>query len=73
MAKWVLLLILAVGCWTAYEKGEPFFEEYGIVGILKATEENLLKAWDSGVNAIFAAKDNLEKNHHEWFCGKKGC
>jgi len=73
MVRWVIIILLVATCWTAYEKGKVYVDDHGAIGLLQATEKNLLKAWDGIISWCSSTEENFEKNHPEFWCGKKGC
>jgi hypothetical protein len=73
MVRWVIIIFLVAVCWTAYEKGKDYVDDYGALGLLHATEKNLWKTWDDIVSWCSGTESNFEKNHPEFWCGKKGC
>lgn len=73
MIKWVFIILLVAVCWTAYEKGKDWVDDYGFVGLCHATEKNMLKGWNGLIGWFSNAETNFEKNHPEFLCGKKGC
>lgn len=73
MVKWVFIILLVVVCWTAYEKGKDFVDDHGALGLLDATKTNVVKAWNGFVTWCSGTESNFEKDHPEFWCGKKGC
>ena len=73
VGKWLVIILLIVLAWTAFEKGKPWVEEHGVYGLVKATGTNLVKAWHGSVNWVMAGEKQFEKDHQELLCGKKGC
>jgi len=73
MVRWVIIILLVAVCWTAYEKGKAYVDDYGAIGLFQATEKNLVASWHSIIKWFSDTESGFEKSHPEFWCGKRGC